>query len=422
MLYDWKYPFNEKLGKLMKKNRIFIFIMALMITLLLVVGCDVSSISDTLDSDNQYVEFKLSVKEPNSRVIEIDSSLLNISNYRIALIPEWDTLKNGTPIYGKIGSRNVDGTVIYGDATYTSVDQISLGYVTPGKWTVYVAAFNSDNKVILDGYTSTYVNSANDIVSVCLSPSVTTVSEHGSIYFYIFVPRLTENHTDSYGVRYTLYNSMNSVVSLGDIPGHIDILDASHVWYYLDSSINDLKAGEYIINIVLYDKKDGSSIGGITKKLSIISGATTNIGGSLSPSEFVNAKLDYNLPVLNAVVENVDPSLQVLNSAIVFTCNDTTPTISGYTKSFHWFIDGKHVSIVSPDNKEAGKWEVIAMSDNEDSSSITCKFYSYGRREIRCEVVYIPVVSKGEDNSKQVRLVGGDSTFVEIIPRKLINQ
>lgn len=401
----------------MNKTRFFIFIMALMMTLLMVVGCDVSPVSEVINAASSYVEFKLSVKGPNTREIKIDSSNCIVSNYRIALIPEWNTLENGAPIYGKIGSRDLDGTVTYGDTTYTSVDQITLGYVTPGKWTVYVAAFNADNKVVLDGYTSTYVNSSNNTVSVCLSPSVTTVSESGSLNFYFTVPRLSDDHLASYGVRYTLYNSSNSIYSSGDIPGHA-FFDKSQVWYYFDSDINDLNAGEYIINIVLYDKKDNSSIGGITKKLSIVSGTTTNVGGSLSPSEFIDVKLDYKLPVINAVVEKVDPLLpEVKDSAIVFTCTDNSKKTDGYFRTFRWFIDGELITKVSSADDVERKWTVTAMSDNDTSSSITCKFNSYGKREIRCEVVYIPVVSEGEDDSKLIRLIGGDSKFVEIIPR-----
>ena len=74
MLYDWKYPFNEKLGKLMKKNRIFIFIMALMITLLLVVGCDVSP---SLDSSIPEGCVNVRLEIADGRGLDVSSTVPN---------------------------------------------------------------------------------------------------------------------------------------------------------------------------------------------------------------------------------------------------------------------------------------------------------------------------------------------------------
>ena len=407
----------------MKKTRFFIFITALLITLLIVVGCDVSPVSDSIASSNPCIEFKLSVAGPNSREIKIDSSNVIIKNYRIALIPEWDVLENGTPAYGQIGSRSVDGVVSYGETTYSSIDQISLGYVTPGKWTVYVAAFNNDNKVVLDGYTSTYVNSSENTVSVCLSPNVTTVSESGTLNFYIFVPKLSESHLDYYVVNYTVFDSKNGKVSSGDITGYDRDFNSTQIWYYDYEGIS-LPAGEYIIRISLYDKNDNSSIGGITKKISIVSGSTTTVGGSLSPSEFVDANLESKLPVINADVDdNIDLAKQVKDSVILFKCSDkTNPSLDGYTVTYRWFIDGELITKVTTDEDYNGKWRITAKSDNDINreSSISCVFDSYGKHEIRCEVVYIPSVTEGVDNSTLMRLVGGDSTFVEIIPRKTL--
>ena len=166
----------------MRKKRVFIFIAALLVTLLMVVGCDVSPVSNTNVSDGKYVEFNLSVKDSCSRDLLVSSDSLNVSYYKIALVPEWNDLVSGAPIYGRIGSRSADGTVAYGNQNYATAAEITLGYVTPGKWTVYVAAFNSTDQVILDGYNSSYVNSTNNSVSVYLSPNVTSVSEKGKSY------------------------------------------------------------------------------------------------------------------------------------------------------------------------------------------------------------------------------------------------
>ena len=400
----------------MRKKRVFIFIAALLVTLLMVVGCDVSPVSNTNVSDGKYVEFNLSVKDSCSRDLLVSSDSLNVSYYKIALVPEWNDLVSGAPIYGRIGSRSADGTVAYGNQKYATAAEITLGYVTPGKWTVYVAAFNSTDQVILDGYNSSYVNSTNNSVSVYLSPNVTSVSEKGKLNFRITVPRLSKNHLNEYEVRYTLYDSKNSVAQ-GVISGAISETDQSLVSYeFVESNYLSLKAGEYFVIVNLFDKTADSSVGGVTKKLSIISGSLTEVSGNLSPSEFVDVNIDYNIPTITAKIDDIALSSQVKDNAIVFKCTDTYNQVTGYNRVYRWFIDGELIQNVTADN-EVDKWKVTAMSDNGNSSTITCLFNSYGKREVRCEIVYIPVVLSGESNSNLVRFIGGDSTSVEIIPR-----
>ena len=61
-----------------------------------------------------------------------------------------------------------------------------------------------------------------------------------------------------------------------------------------------------------------------------------------------------------------------------------------------------------------GKCTVTKIGSNGSNvSSLECKFSSYGRREIRCEVVYIPKVV----TDVSLRKVGSGMTEVEIIPR-----
>ena len=103
-----------------------------------------------------------------------------------------------------------------------------------------------------------------------------------------------------------------------------------------------------------------------------------------------------------------DVSSQLKGNEIVFTCTDSTDQIDNYTKAYYWFIDGELITKAST----GGKWTVTNIADNGNTSSMSCIFNSYGKREIKCEIVYIPNVSQGD---KLIRYVGGDSTFVEII-------
>ena len=69
--------------------------------------------------------------------------------------------------------------------------------------------------------------------------------------------------------------------------------------------------------------------------------------------------------------------------------------------AYYWFIDGELITKAST----GGKWTVTNIADNGNTSSMSCIFNSYGKREIKCEIVYIPNVSQGD---KLIRYVGGD--------------
>ena len=143
----------------MKKSRVFIFILALMSTLLMAVACDSApSILESTADNNGCVPAYLNVMSADSRGINVTGLDTAISYYRVALIPEWSTLDSGAPIYGQIGTRTAEGGVEYGEKTFASQSSIELGYVTPGKWTVYVSAYNKDNKMIMEGFSSSFIN------------------------------------------------------------------------------------------------------------------------------------------------------------------------------------------------------------------------------------------------------------------------
>ena len=399
----------------MKKTRFFIFITVLLMTLLTVVGCDNTPILSPETSESQFVSFKVSVNNKLSRDLDVVSVDYEISYYKVALIPEWNPLVNGAPIYGQIGERN-NGIIEYGETQFDTVEQIDLGYVTPGKWTVYVAAFTEIGEgsgkrevVLMDGFSSTYVNANNNSVTIILSPNVSTELSNGSLNCYIYVPRLSNNHENDYAVTYTLYDSKNTIVKDEEISGSPLEINDSQFWYSFGNTPVSLKPGEYIGIIQIVDKKTNTSIGGITKKVNIVSGCLTNIVGSLSPSEFIDVGVEFEnpLPVIRASVSD-DVSSQVKGNEIVFTCTDSTDQIDNYTKAYYWFIDGELITKAST----GGKWTVTNIADNGNTSSMSCIFNSYGKREIKCEIVYIPNVSQGD---KLIRYVGGDSTFVEIV-------
>ena len=113
----------------MKKTRFFIFITALLITLLTVVGCDVSPVSTRTDN---LVLASISVREARALVSNgEDNALSEVKHFSCKLEHRW----------------SIDGTTdtyteeIYGDKeiVYENIAEDGvLGWVTPGKWKVTV--------------------------------------------------------------------------------------------------------------------------------------------------------------------------------------------------------------------------------------------------------------------------------------------
>ena len=409
------------IGATMKKSRVFIFILALIYTLLIAVACDSApSILESATDNNGCVPAYLNVMSADSRGINVTGLDTAISYYRVALIPEWSTLDSGAPIYGQIGTRTAEGGVEYGKKTFASQSSIELGYVTPGKWTVYVSAYNKDNKMIMEGFSSSFINYSSSNINISLLPA--TRGDKGRFEVaYIYVQQLSADHADRYRLRYILSQNGEEKYS-GDLYGFVikgmyaycTYQKINEQQYELDVSVD---SGQYILTLSLEEKDEEkgtfNSIGGITKVINIAPGQTTHVDGTLQPSEFKSVGIDFTFPQVSVSMSKVDTSVQKKDESIVFQCTDNSDVdLEVFNRVFYWFVDGE--MITRTDNYINGKCSVTKIGSNGSNvSSLECKFSSYGRREIRCEVVYIPKVV----TDVSLRKVGSGTTEVQIIPR-----
>ena len=95
-----------------------------------------------------------------------------------------------------------------------------------------------------------------------------------------------------------------------------------------------------------------------------------------------------------------------------FKCTyNSNANLEVFNRVYYWFVDGE--MITGSGSYIGGKCTVKMGGDVDNKSSIECSFSSYGRREIRCEVVYIPKVV----TDVSLRKVGSGTTEVQIIPR-----
>ena len=408
---------------MMKKSRIFIFILALMSTLLMAVACDSApSILDSTTDNNGCVPAYLNVMSADSRGINVTGLDTAITYYRVALIPEWSTLDSGAPIYGQIGTRTAEGGVEYGEKTFASQSSIELGNVTPGKWTVYVSAYNKDKKMIMEGFSSSFINYSSSNINISLLPA--TRGEMGSFCVpYIFMQKLSNDHAVRYRVRYVLSRN-NEVKYSGDLLSSAE-KGGIYSYYTYQEKDGELVAaslpvvpGQYILTLSLEEKDNEgafNSIGGITKVINIAPGQTTHVDGTLQPSEFKSVGIDFTFPQVSVSMSKVDTSVQKKDESIVFQCTDNSDVdLEVFNRVFYWFVDGEMITRTDNYSYINGKCTVTKIGSNGSNvSSLECQFSSYGRREIRCEVVYIPKVV----TDVPLRYVGSGTTEVEIIPR-----
>ena len=406
----------------MKKSRVFIFILALMSTLLMAVACDSApSVLESTTDNNGCVPAYLNVMSADSRGINVTGLDTAITYYRVALIPEWSTLDSGAPIYGQIGTRTAEGGVEYGEKTFASQSSIELGYVTPGKWTVYVSAYNKDKEMIMEGFSSSFINYSSSNINISLLPAT-----RGKMGFfnvpYIHMQKLSDDHSVRYRVRYVLSRN-NEVMYSGDLlPFEMEGMYAYYTYKETDGKLVaaplPVVPGQYILTISLEEKDvEGTfnSIGGITKVINIAPGQTTHVDGTLQPSEFKSVGIDFTFPQVSVSMSKVDTSVQKKDESIVFQCTDNSDVdLEVFNRVFYWFVDGEMITRTDNYSYINGKCTVTSLGGNGSNiSSLKCSFSSYGRREIRCEVVYIPKVV----TDVSLRKVGSGMTEVEIIPR-----
>ena len=401
----------------MKKSRVFIYILALIYTLLIAVACDSApSVLQSTADNNGCVPAYLNVMSADSRGINVTGLDTAITYYRVALIPEWSTLDSGAPIYGQIGSRTAKGGVEYGEKTFASQSSIELGYVTPGKWTVYVSAYNKDKKMIMEGFSSSFINYSSSNINISLLPA--TRGEMGMFNVpHIYIQQLSADHAERYRLRYILQNGAKKYS--GDLSVEIISGICSYSTYRKidDQELIDVSVypGQYILTLSLEEKDNEgafNSIGGITKVINIAPGQTTHVNGALQPSEFKSVGIDFTFPQVSVSMSDEYISNQKDNS-MIFQCTDNSNAdLAVFNRVYYWFVDGE--MITGTGSYINGKCTVNEIGGNGSNNSyLECSFSSYGRREIKCEVVYIPIAS----TDVPLRYVGSGTTEVEIIPR-----
>ena len=397
------------IGAMMKKSRVFIYILALMYTLLMAVACDSSPTPDNL------VPASVSL-DGEGRGLVIAGGDGTVTKYNIALIPEWEKGTYGEEICGMIGSRDKDGVVTYGASYSSNVSDINLGYITMGKWTVYVQALNKNGNIIYEGNTTTYFSHSSTNVVVLLLP----VNNGGrvTLQYDILLPQLCETKKDSEGNYYTDHEKYYKVfISVKDISSSSVVFEDEILpWYVPSENVSDmyycswvkgnpvikLDQGSYLVTVILKERENANSdkfkvIGGISRTINIVPGEEASIAGYVTPSDFISPDLEIPAPTINASMTGPEEGSK--GKDLTFVCTDVDGNPGKYNRTFHWFIEGKEIT----DSK-------VITDNGTGKSTLTYSFTEYGRWDVTCKIVYSPT------SPNAVNFCGEASYTVQIVP------
>lgn len=360
----------------MKKTRLFIFITALLLTLLMVVGCDVSPAPE--NADNDLVMASISIASSRSLSNEQEDSLSRVSHFDYMMEPMW-----------KIDEDSVSEKVygIANDWYYALPDDGVIGWVTPGLWKVSIYGFNEDGLIIYSGETKVYFSSINSNATVVMFPYEKEKKE--AIEIDILQPMLSSNKYE-YNYIYRLYDSTGNVaVSDGNrIEGiiAIDVDNSDDINGNYKALLSNIDRGMYSLGVYCY-RNDSKASSQLTSVSEIMKGELTGgevkkvflcynynqpflISGTLDFSDIVKAQLDISLITVSGSISH---NYNTKDTDITFSLNDSTMADSekiNYNITYDWYVNG------------------VKESDKTTEKEFTCRFRTYGPKEVSCVVTY----------------------------------
>ena len=349
----------------MKKTRLFIFITSLLITLLMVVGCDVSpSITNSIPEGCVEASIMISSSRDldyyvtgGNKIVDPDS-LSSVLKLCYSLEPQWAYDELDKP-YGEVfwADLSSDGKV---------------GWVTPGLWKITVFGIN-ENGIAFQGEQEVYFSSKKDTAVVYLKPA-----EGDSTLDVELTQPMFSSETKEYIYEYSLVDCSMTTIKEGSFSlssvVYDDIGDPLSGTYV--AKIETIPAGSYSLSIKIFrnnESKDDLAhtlVGGITKGLFLFGGNNFTLKGTIEPSDYTLGNIDISLI---AVSGNIFHDYNTIDTDITFKLKDSTMADSeknNYNITYDWYVNG------------------VKESDQTTETEFTYKFSTYGPKEVSCFVTY----------------------------------
>ena len=372
--------------KKMKKN--FLMVASLLIAaMLMVVSC-----TQEVAPKNELVEARISVGYGRDLTVENETVTSDLV-YTYTMSHEWKDLNNVSEI-------------IHGDQPTEKpfTDNESIGYVTPGLWSITVNAYNSKiesgKKVktglpLFTGNAKAYFSNQKNSVVVYLAP---VEGQTNSLSFDITMQDLvgTGNSvttgTGRYELRYKiegtgsytgLVNESSSIKLTGTLKANPNAGKDTTTYKLADNGKVSLKSGFYTVTVSVYSIEEGSEdklVGGIRKGFLLAGNADATVKGHIEPSDYekitVDALyIDVITEVQNEAIIYTPASEGVAASASVkFKVSDSTDqsTKGNATKSYVWYVADNETTDFTSSN----------------TGEFTVTFTAPGYKTVTCQTIY----------------------------------
>lgn len=363
----------------MKKN--FLMVAALLIAAMLMV---VSCTQEVAPKNDGLVEAKLGLAY--GKDVTVGTANNEVITYTYQLTPMWSGVDNSTEIYGNKVETAANNAAKY--SVSATVSNVDMGLVTPGLWKITVRGYTgyssitAKGKLVLFGENNAYFVNGSSNATVIVSP--TTSDGLGTVDISLEMQDLGKG--DNLGkneIKYTICN-----VTTGETRS--DSLDRSNSTtndvYTYTALLEDVKAG---YNTITFSTNESAGEGGIVKTFLVIPGNIVTIRGSVTPSEFQNAKADIVTVSMSGATLSItdqtpaESGMYSLNKGTNYTVNVNTNDIlttlasnlpegatAGPTE-YKWYVNGGEIE------GQTGTSYVFNQSDAGDYT-VTCTFkYSF---------------------------------------------
>lgn len=400
----------------MKKN--FLMVASLLIAaMLMAVSC-----TQEVAPKNELVEVKLSTVFGRDINIGGGTNTTNLT-YQYTMTPNWNGWTSGDIGIGGVNGEKISGIV----STETPVNKdASLGWVTPGLWTVSVFAYDETNTKVFEGSNDAYFSNKNNKVTVYLKPAD---DDTNSLRFEIKMQDLAANG-GSYLLKYSVVGTPymeNGVQKTTTVDGELERSSyENNVGKYTlktdDTKLSALKSDYYRVTVSIYD--GNNLLGGITKGVLLANGDNASVEGNIEPSDYINAQFDVKLFDVKTSLSKADvvyyssadctgeatSTVDTAKSAkAVITLTDSTDktkydaNIGADNEVINvnctWYVDGIQVATGSPDSETR-------------TLTYEVKDTTPGYKNVSCQTVYSMTDAAGvtyywaDTQSIQVRFEG----------------
>lgn len=249
------------------------------------------------------------------------------AEYRYTAQPLF-TLENPNQIYGIASEETSIGK---NGSSY-------LGVFTAGKWRFHLYAYNKDGNLIREGETELYLRrTAKGLTNLIPITLYQSTSRRGSVHF-AFEANMTSKDSAYVELSYSANNgSYSTPVKFYPAESSYE----TNISKY-DFTLTDLQAGTYVFVVNLYDSK--ILLGGSAVSTYILDNATTQITGTVYPSEHILTAFSIEIPP--AMTGTIGPQVNgQVGTQYTFTWNPLT----GEPYKYVWRKDGTVVK----ESKEA---------------------------------------------------------------------